>query len=112
MPELQPGDPRRLGPYELVERLGEGGQGVVHLGPASDGTKVAIKLLRVDLAEDAMARTRFVREVQAAKRVARFCTAQVLEADMAGDRPYIVSEFVPGPSLAEQVAAEGPRGEA
>jgi eukaryotic-like serine/threonine-protein kinase len=112
MPELQPGDPRRLGPYELVERLGEGGQGVVYLGHATDGTKVAIKLLRVDLAEDAMARTRFVREVQAAKRVARFCTAQVLEADVAGDRPYIVSEFVPGPSLAEQVAAEGPRGEA
>src|SRR5260370_37287994 len=95
MPELQPGDPRRLGPYELVERLGEGGQGVVYLGHATDGTKVAIKLLRVDLAEDAMARTRFVREVQAAKRVARFCTAQVLEADMAGARPDLLRERRP-----------------
>src|SRR5919108_2049574 len=97
MPELQPGDPRRLGSFDVVERLGEGGQGSVYLGvdPAS-GTKAAVKLLRADLTEDASARNRFVREAQAAKQVARFCTAQVLEADVAGDRPYIASEDVPG----------------
>ncbi|TNY35161.1 serine/threonine-protein kinase [Thermomonospora catenispora] len=109
MPELQPGDPRRLGTYEIVERLGEGGQGVVYLGRDADGTKVAIKLLRADLTENESARNRFVREVQAAKKVARFCTAQVLEADVAGDRPYIVSEFVPGKSLQKLVTEEGPR---
>src|SRR5690242_16749990 len=112
MPDLHPNDPRRLGQYELTARLGEGGQGVVYLGVGPSGGKVAVKLLRPDLTEDAAARSRFVREVQAAKKVARFCTAQVLEADMAGDRPYIVSEYVEGLSLQRQVLDEGPRGEA
>ena len=52
MPELQPGDPRRLGSYEIVERLGEGGQGVVYAGVDASGNKAAIKLLRADLAGD------------------------------------------------------------
>ncbi len=112
MPDLQPSDPRRLGQYELTARLGEGGQGVVYLGIDPSGQKVAVKLLRQDLTEDEAARNRFVREVQAAKKVARFCTAQVLEADVAGDRPYIVSEYVEGQSLQRQVLDEGPRGEA
>jgi serine/threonine protein kinase len=105
---LQPGDPSQLGTYELVGRLGEGGQGVVYLGRHGDA-QVAIKLLRADLTQDPTARERFVREAMAATQVARFCTAQVLEADVAGDRPYIVSEYVPGPSLARLVSEEGPR---
>jgi serine/threonine protein kinase len=109
MPELQPGDPRRLGTYEIVARLGEGGQGVVYLATDQTGTKVAVKLLRPDLTEDGPARARFVREVQSAKRVKQFCTAQVLEADVAGDRPYIVSEYIPGPSLHRLVIDDGPR---
>ncbi|MEU6039286.1 protein kinase [Actinomadura sp. NPDC047616] len=109
MPELQPGDPRRLGSFDVVERLGEGGQGVVYLGvDPSTGTQAAIKLLRADLAGDASARNRFVREAQAAKQVARFCTAQVLEADVAGDQPYIASEYVPGKSLHRQIIEDGP----
>jgi predicted Ser/Thr protein kinase len=108
MPELQPGDPQRLGSYELLGRLGEGGQGVVYLGRDASGTEVAIKLLRADLTEDAAARNRFVREAQVAKQVARFCTAQTLDVGVAGDRPYIVSEFVPGPSLYKQVREQGP----
>jgi predicted Ser/Thr protein kinase len=108
-PPLKPGDPRRLGAYELIGRLGEGGQGVVYLGRGPDGMDVAIKLLRADLTEDEDARSRFVREVTAAKQVARFCTAQVIEADVAGDRPYIVNEFVRGPSLQALVAGSGPR---
>jgi predicted Ser/Thr protein kinase len=108
-PPLQSGDPQQLGDYELIGRLGKGGQGVVYLGRGADGEHVAIKLLRADLTEDESARARFVREVTAAKRVARFCTAQVIEADVAGDRPYIVSEFVPGQSLQRQVIESGPR---
>ncbi|MFI9836057.1 protein kinase [Nonomuraea sp. NPDC051941] len=102
-------DPRRLGAYEIVARLGEGGQGVVYLGKSDSGEQVAVKLLHNALVADADARTRFLREVAVAQRVARFCTAPVLHADLDGSRPYIVSEYVPGPSLREMVINEGPR---
>ncbi|WP_223190315.1 serine/threonine protein kinase [Nonomuraea terrae] len=102
-------DPRRLGAYDIVARLGEGGQGVVYLGKSDSGEQVAVKLLHHALAADADARTRFLREVAVAQRVARFCTAPVLHADLDGSRPYIVSEYVPGPSLRELVINEGPR---
>jgi predicted Ser/Thr protein kinase len=106
---LRPGDPQHLGAHRVLARVGEGAQGVVYLAEAPDGTRVAIKLLRPDLVGDADARARFLREVSSAKRVARFCTAQVLEADAEGARPYIVSEYVAGPSLHHLVATEGPR---
>lgn len=102
-------DPRRLGAYDLVARLGEGGQGIVYLGQSDTGEQVAVKLLHNALVADADARTRFLREVAVAQRVARFCTAPVLHADLEGSRPYIVSEYVPGPSLREMVINEGPR---
>ncbi|MEV4009194.1 protein kinase [Nonomuraea angiospora] len=102
-------DPRRLGAYEIVARLGEGGQGVVYLGKSESGEQAAVKLLHNALVADADARTRFLREVAVAQRVARFCTAPVLHADLDGSRPYIVSEYVPGPSLREMVINEGPR---
>ncbi|MGP3958727.1 protein kinase domain-containing protein [Nonomuraea sp. 3N208] len=102
-------DPRRLGAYDIVARLGEGGQGVVYLGKSDSGEQAAVKLLHHALVADADARTRFLREVAVAQRVARFCTAPVLHADLDGSRPYIVSEYVPGPSLRELVINEGPR---
>ena len=105
---LQPSDPRQLGPYELIGRLGVGAQGTVYLGRAVSGQRVAVKLLHPDLTEDAGARGRFVREAMAAKKVARFCAAQVLDVQVAGDRPYIVSEYVPGPSLYRLVKDNGP----
>ena len=110
---LKPGDAKQLGPYELVERIGEGGQGVVYLARRLDGTGpswVALKSLRDYLAIDDSARARFVRELAAAQRVAGFCTAQVLDSDVTGDRPYIVSEYVGGPSLQQLIDEEGPRG--
>jgi predicted Ser/Thr protein kinase len=106
---LKPGDPERLGSYTITARLGEGGQGVVYLGRSASGEQVAVKLLRADLAQDDVARSRFLRELDAVKRVARFCTAQVLDADVDGDRPYIVSEYVPGPSLYQLVSSDSPR---
>ncbi|MFC9976305.1 serine/threonine protein kinase [Spirillospora sp. NPDC127200] len=121
MPDAHPlrsGDPTRLGAYEILGRLGEGGQGAVFLGRPADGdgaagsperAHVAIKLLHAGLTGDEAARARFVRELEVAKRVARFCTAQVLDADVEGDQPYIVGEYVPGQSLHRLVQAEGPR---
>ncbi|GLZ10281.1 hypothetical protein Acsp04_05160 [Actinomadura sp. NBRC 104425] len=105
---LRSGDPVRLGSYDLIGRVGEGGQGSVFLGESPDGRQVAIKLLHAELTSDDKARARFLREVEVAKRVAPFCTAQVIDADADGDRPYIVSEYVRGPSLNQHVNEKGP----
>ncbi|WUI02001.1 serine/threonine protein kinase [Spirillospora sp. NBC_00431] len=107
---LEPGDPRALGQYEVVGRLGAGGQGAVFLGRAPGGEYVAVKLLHAQMANDPAARARFTREVAAAQKVEPFCTARVLEADVHGDQPYVVSEFIDGPSLHDVVAHDGPRG--
>ncbi|WP_207943302.1 serine/threonine-protein kinase [Actinomadura sp. KC345] len=107
---LRSGDPDRLGPYALIGRVGEGGQGTVFLGTDEDGRQVAIKLLHAELTSDDKARARFLRELEVAKQVAPFCTAQILDADVDGDRPYIVSEYVRGPSLNQQVLEDGPLG--
>ncbi|WP_405141323.1 serine/threonine protein kinase [Sphaerisporangium sp. NBC_01403] len=105
---LRAEDPEQLGRYRLLGRLGRGGQGVVFLGRSPDGSRVAVKLMHSRLDEE-KARRRFIGEVEAVRRVAPFCTAQVLEADLDGDRPYIVSEYVEGVSLQEHITAEGPR---
>jgi serine/threonine protein kinase len=91
---LLPEDPGAVGPYRLVGRLGEGGQGVVYLAEAPSGGPVAVKVLLDGLAGD----DRFAKEVAAARRVEPFCIAQVLDASLGG-RPYIVTEYVDGPSL-------------
>ncbi|MBG6091162.1 serine/threonine-protein kinase [Actinomadura viridis] len=109
---LEPGDPRALGQYEVVGRLGAGGQGAVFLGRAPGGQYVAVKLLHAQMANDPAARARFTREVAAAQKVEPFCTARVLEADVHGDQPYVVSEFIDGPSLHDVVAHNGPLGAA
>ncbi|NUP83954.1 MAG: protein kinase [Nonomuraea sp.] len=93
MDRLIDGDPQHLGSYWLAGRLGAGGQGVVYEGYAEDGTRVAIKVLHGDQAGQ------LAREAAAAQRVASFCTAKVVEVRLEGPRPYIVSEFVQGPSL-------------
>ncbi|MEV4325255.1 serine/threonine-protein kinase [Microbispora rosea] len=105
---LRPEDPRQLGSYRLDGRLGVGGQGVVFRGAAASGGPVAVKLLHARV-DGTSARRAFAREIEAVRRVAPFCTAQVLDADLDGDRPYIVSEYVDGPSLREHVTAAGPR---
>ncbi|WP_436764027.1 WD40 repeat domain-containing serine/threonine protein kinase [Streptosporangium sp. V21-05] len=106
---LRPGEVESIGEYRLVGLLGEGGQGTVYLGETPSGVPVAVKVLHARLVADAGARTRFLREVELARRVAEFCTARVLDADVTHDRPYIVSEFVRGESLEELVRREGPR---
>ncbi|MET9252046.1 serine/threonine-protein kinase [Nonomuraea sp. NPDC003709] len=104
MTPLTPSDPRRLGRYWLAGRLGAGGQGVVYEGYGEAGERVAIKAPRYDSAES---RARLAKEAAAAQRVASFCTAKVIEAQVDSAPLYIVSEFVPGPSLRRVVAESG-----
>ncbi|MGI5224173.1 protein kinase domain-containing protein [Actinoallomurus sp. CA-142502] len=106
---LRPGDPETIGSYDLTGFLGEGGQGAVYLAENADGDRVAVKVLHARFAGDDRALRRFVREVDATRRVARFCTARVLEVAVSGTQPYIVSEYVPGESLKELIARDGPR---
>ncbi|SEH00238.1 Serine/threonine protein kinase [Nonomuraea solani] len=96
---LTDADPRQLGDYWLASRLGVGGQGVVYEAYDSSGTRVAIKAWHPDPANRPEVRDRLTKEVVSAQRVASFCTARVLGADLEAERPYIVSEYVEGPSL-------------
>ncbi|MGW6497483.1 serine/threonine protein kinase [Nonomuraea angiospora] len=105
-------DPRTVGPYRLEGRVGVGGQGTVYVGRGGDGGPVAVKLLHPHLMADQREQKRFLHEVETARRVAPFCTAQILDCGFAGGRPYIVSEFVDGPSLHAAVRDNGPRGAA
>ena len=105
---LRRGDPERLGEYWLTGRLGSGGMGVVYLASDRDGNDVAIKLVHAALAHDPEFRGRFRSEVERARQVPSFCTAEVLDADLDHNPPYLVVEYVDGPSLGEVVEERGP----
>jgi eukaryotic-like serine/threonine-protein kinase len=105
---LRASDPIELGPYKLLRRLGEGGMGSVYLAQAHDRTIVALKVIRTDLAEEPEFRRRFRTEVLRAQQVPPFCTAEVLDADPDHETPYLVVEYVDGPSLSEVVNERGP----
>ncbi|MEU1391047.1 MULTISPECIES: serine/threonine-protein kinase [unclassified Nonomuraea] len=105
MPNVEPlreGDPAAVGPYRLAGRLGAGGHGVVYLARGRDGGPVAVKVL----AEGVIAGEPFAREIAAARAVAPSCVARVLDASVRG-RPYVVTEYVDGPSLQEAGALRG-----
>lgn len=107
-PNLAPEDPQRLGEYWVAGRLGVGGQGVVYEAYDKHGDRVALKVLRRDVAAGPEVRARFAKEARAARRVASFCTAKVLAADPDAESPYIVSEFVAGADLRSVVHSSGP----
>jgi predicted Ser/Thr protein kinase len=105
---LRRGDPGRLGDYRVIGRLGSGGMGVVYLATDRDENLVAIKLVHAVLVHDPEFRGRFRSEVERARQVPSFCTAEVLDADLDHSPPYLVVEYVDGPSLADVVEEGGP----
>jgi serine/threonine protein kinase len=108
MHELQPGDPQQIGPYRLRRRLGAGGMGQVYLGLSPGGRAVAVKVIRADLAQDPEFRARFRREITVARKVSGLFTAPVIDADLDGPVPWLATEYVSGPSLADAVSEHGP----
>jgi serine/threonine protein kinase len=100
-------DPERVGPYQILGRLGAGGMGTVFLARAGDGQRVAVKVLRPELSADPSFLRMFRHEVAAARRVVGFCTAKVLDADVSGPLPYLVTEYVEGVRLDRAIAASG-----
>ena len=101
-------DPERIGPYVVLGRLGSGSMGQVFLGRSAAGRLVAVKTIRVELAEEAGFRTRFAQEVAAARKVSGVFTAAVVEADPEADIPWLATAYVPAPSLSRLVLACGP----
>ena len=101
-------DPREIGPYRLLGRLGRGGMGAVYLGRSRGGREVALKVIRGDLAADLHFRQRFEREVAAARRVGGFYAAEVVDADTDSNRPWMATNYIHGPSLQAAVDAHGP----
>lgn len=106
--DLQPWDPRKVGRYWLLGRLGCGGMGVVFLGRSPGGRLVAVKVVRSELAGEAEFRNRFAREVAAARTVSGLFTAAVVDADTDAPVPWLATAFVPGLSLADTVTKHGP----
>ncbi|HEY4854979.1 MAG TPA: serine/threonine-protein kinase [Streptosporangiaceae bacterium] len=100
--------PDRLGPYRLLDRIGEGGMGVVYLARDSEHRSVAIKVLRPSVAGDPNARRRLAREVETMRLVRSPFVAEVIDTDVTGNMPYIVTQYVPGRTLDEFVREEGP----
>lgn len=98
----------RVGPYRLVRRLGQGGMGVVYLAESPEHQEVALKVLRPHVAHDATALARLEREVTTLQRVSHPGVAGIVDHDLQGDRPYLVTRFVPGRPLDELVEERGP----
>jgi tRNA A-37 threonylcarbamoyl transferase component Bud32 len=108
---LRPDDPRRVGRYRLTGRMDEfsgAGSSAVFLAQRVDGETVMVTLLAADRAADAAARDRFTAEARVARRVPPFCVAKILDAGFEAGRPYLITESVPGATLAQIVALEGP----
>jgi serine/threonine protein kinase len=96
-----------VGPYRMLTRLGEGGMGVVHLGQAADGRRLAVKVLRPHVVGDDEARDRLAREVNSLSRVKSPRVAEIIDADPYGPIPYVATRYVPGLALSEHVKQEG-----
>ncbi|MFE3031089.1 serine/threonine-protein kinase [Streptomyces canus] len=108
---LHKDDPKSVGGYKLVDRLGSGGMGVVYRGRSRSGREVAVKVVHAQYAEDPVFRTRFRQEIEAVRKVSGAFTAPVVDADPEAARPWMATQYVPGRSLADRMSELGPLGE-
>ncbi|MGW5638605.1 protein kinase domain-containing protein [Streptomyces sp. NPDC003832] len=105
---LQGDDPRSVGGYRLLDRLGAGGMGIVYRGRSRSGREVAVKVVHAQYAADPVFRTRFRQEIEAARKVSGAFTAPVVDADPDAARPWMATQYVPGRSLAARIRDLGP----
>ncbi|MEU1176285.1 PQQ-binding-like beta-propeller repeat protein [Streptomyces sp. NPDC005820] len=105
---LHKDDPKALGGYRIVDRLGSGGMGVVYLGRSRSGREVAVKLVHAQYAEDAVFRARFRQEIEAVRKVSGAFTAPVVDADPEAVRPWMATQYVPGAALSARIREAGP----
>ncbi|MFC1415186.1 serine/threonine protein kinase [Streptacidiphilus cavernicola] len=108
MQALESGDPQQVGGYRLLARLGAGGMGRVYLARSRGGRRVALKVIRAELADDPDFRARFAREVASARAVGGAFTVAVLDADAQAETPWLATEYVAGPALSQAVREHGP----
>ncbi|MFK0049254.1 serine/threonine-protein kinase [Streptomyces sp. NPDC090741] len=101
-------DPREVGGYRVVARLGAGGMGRVYLAYTPGGRPVALKVVRPELAGDPEFRRRFAQEVASAQRIHGLYTAQVVDSGTDEPMPWLATTYVPGPSLQQAVHTYGP----
>nr|WP_269475827.1 hypothetical protein [Streptomyces gossypiisoli] len=104
----RPGDPKRVGPYRIIGRLGSGGMGTVHAGLDAAGLRVAVKVVHSAQAEDPEFRARFRREIQLSARVQGPFLIPLLAADPDADSPWLATAYAPGPTLDRHLASYGP----
>lgn len=103
-----PGDPKRVGPYRIIGRLGSGGMGTVFAGLDAVGLRVAVKVVHPAQADDAEFRARFRREVQLSARVQGPCLIPLIAADTEAPSPWLATAYAPGLTLDRYIAAHGP----
>lgn len=100
-------DPKSVGGYKLVDRLGSGGMGIVYRGRSRSGREVAVKVVHAQYAEDKVFRARFRQEIEAVRKVSGAFTAPVVDADAEAVRPWMATQYVPGRSLADRIREGG-----
>ncbi|MFD5269825.1 PQQ-binding-like beta-propeller repeat protein [Streptomyces sp. NPDC058335] len=105
---LHKDDPKALGGYRIVDRIGSGGMGVVYLGRSRSGREVAVKVVHAQYAQDKVFRARFRQEIEAVRRVSGAFTAPVVDADPEAVRPWMATQYVPGAALSARIRDAGP----
>jgi len=105
---LGPADPTVIASYQVLGLLGSGGMARVYLARSSTGRRLAIKVIRADLAHNQLIRRRFTHEVSALRKVNPLFTAPIVDADTEADEPWLATTFIDGPSLDDWVTEHGP----